>query len=55
MVGKLEGIISFDRPNIKRRMITLSQLLRFWTYPSSGILRTREHNVSGTESVSVLR
>jgi hypothetical protein len=27
----------------------------FWTFPSSGILETRKHDVSGTGSVSVLR
>jgi hypothetical protein len=27
----------------------------FWTFPSSGILETREHDVSETGSVSVLR
>jgi hypothetical protein len=27
----------------------------FWTFPSSGILETRKHDVSETGSVSVLR
>jgi hypothetical protein len=27
----------------------------FWTFPSSGILQTRKHDVSETGSVSVLR
>jgi hypothetical protein len=30
-------------------------LFFFWTFPSSGILETRKHDVSETGSVSVLR
>jgi hypothetical protein len=30
-------------------------LIFFWTFPSSGILETRKHDVSETGSVSVLR
>jgi hypothetical protein len=33
----------------------ISELLGFWTFPSSGILGTRKHNVSKTRFVSVLR
>jgi hypothetical protein len=32
-----------------------SELLGFWTFPSSGILGTRKHYVSETGSVSVVR
>jgi hypothetical protein len=32
-----------------------SELLGFWTFPSSGILETRKHDVSETGSVFILR
>jgi hypothetical protein len=32
-----------------------SELLGFWTFPSSDILENRKHNVSETRSVSILK
>jgi hypothetical protein len=39
----------------KIKYILPGLLVFFWTFPSSGILETRKHNVSETGSVSVLR
>jgi hypothetical protein len=35
--------------------LVLTELLGFWTFPSSGILENRKHDVSESGSVSVLR
>jgi hypothetical protein len=50
------GFLSEQRQQQKKRYSFMKGLMGFWACPSSGILKkTREHNVSETASVSVLR
>jgi hypothetical protein len=40
---------------VLKRVFYKQEYWVFWTFPSSGILETRKHDVSETGSVSVLR
>jgi hypothetical protein len=51
----VHNVFNISDNYISSNGMIITGLLVFWTFPSSGILETRKHDVSKTGSVSVLR
>jgi hypothetical protein len=49
-------VLIYGKDLLKLNLIIVHRItVFFWTFPSSGFLETRKHDVSETGSVSVLR